>query len=144
MSKKIIIKKLFVILMLGNAFLSFSMSSQLDNDIHFTMQRHGAKPTLNEPNIKFDNLLVLGIGGKNGFNYKINIFRKIKPYTNNLYVCDLKDNDRVLNLLDNGFADSFLPVTSLNLEIACEELIEQPHSRLTVFQLRLRLINCSL
>jgi len=57
--------------------------------------------------MKFQNLLVLGIGSKAGANYKIDIFRKLRPFAKNIYVCELKNNDLVSNILKDKLVDHF-------------------------------------
>jgi hypothetical protein len=74
--------------------------------------------------LKFNNLLVLGIGSKLGANYKIEIFRKLRPFARNIYVSDLKDNTLISTLLAEGLIDYFLPVSSLVPKVVCEEVIK--------------------
>ena len=40
--------------------------------------------------IEFNHLLILGIGGKMGAEYKRYIFEKVRPYAKNIYACDIR------------------------------------------------------
>jgi len=62
---------------------------------------------------KFTNLLVLGIGGKIGKEYKLAIFKKIRPYAKNIYVCDVFDNELVPVLIKDKLIDQFIPISNM-------------------------------
>lgn len=73
----------------------------------------------------FDNLLVLGAGSNMGANYKINIFKTLRPYAKKIYVCELENNDLIPILLDNGLVDEYLVVTNSNSKFNSAEIINQ-------------------
>ena len=81
--------------------------------------------------LKFNNLLVLGIIGNFDRNYKIDIFKKLRPHAKNIYVGDIIENAPAhLFLPDefdhpflaNGLADHFIPVESLETTSAYQEI----------------------
>ncbi len=79
------------------------------------------------PKIKLDHVLVLGVGSDFGGEYKIDVFRKLRPYIQNLYVCELSDNELIGRLLEEGLVDQFIPVKEIEEESTSREILNQLH-----------------
>ena len=90
--------------------------SKIAKDVTYSLQREGREE------LKLETLLVLGIGGRFGADYKLDIFRELRKCAKNIYVCDLKNNELAKVLLADQLVDHFLPITSYEPSIAHKEL----------------------
>ena len=75
--------------------------------------------------LKLKKILVLGVGSNFGSKYKLDVFKKLRKYSDEIYVCELKNNDLIQDLLESNLIEHFLPIDNIEpLESTAEYIID--------------------
>ena len=57
-----------------------------------------------------------------GAEYKKYIFEKVRPYTKNIYACDISNNELAHELCKENLIDHFMPLCDNEPEHVCKEV----------------------
>jgi N-acetylglutamate synthase-like GNAT family acetyltransferase len=72
-----------------------------------------------------NKILVLGIGGQHGAEYKISVFEELRPHAKNIYACDTEFNYIAKELLRKKYIDNFFLLKPDSPDINSEVIIEK-------------------
>jgi hypothetical protein len=79
----------------------------------------------NGDEMKYQNIIILGAGSNFGSEYKIGLFKKLRPLAVNIFLVEMEDNDLAPIILEAKLVDFFISIKNFSTQVALKDIITQ-------------------